>query len=95
MGRRIDPLTDKHYDAIRLLASLPHRNQEEIAQELSISRRQLYRWRQRSDFDKALRKAIDETVRSRMRRMRVSNIRKTSYDAETLEFMLRSSRILA
>jgi predicted DNA-binding transcriptional regulator YafY len=58
---RRPPLSGKHYAAIELLAESGRKRltKEKIARKLGISRRTLYRYRQRSDFEKQLRLAID------------------------------------
>ena len=92
MGRRRDPLSDKHYEAIRLMAELNRRNYDDIAKQLGISRRQLYRWRQRKDFERALQRAVSAEVNRRMRNLRM---RIRYNDAETLEFIMRNTGLLA
>ncbi|OIB03505.1 hypothetical protein AK95_07800 [Paenibacillus sp. LC231] len=75
-SRRL-PLNERHYAAIELLSDVPSRNHEDIAHILGISRMTLYRWRQREDFDKELRKAIMRKVRARYPR------RKMRWDLDT------------
>jgi hypothetical protein len=50
------PLDERHYVAIELLTTVPTPNLDEISRICTIDRRTLYRWRQRKDFDKELRK---------------------------------------
>lgn len=53
------PLDERHMRALSLLSDIPRKNYEEIAAELGIDRRTLYRWRARTDFERELRKEID------------------------------------
>jgi transposase-like protein len=61
--KRRPSLGEIHYEAIALLATKRGANYEGIAKQLRISVRTLYRWRQRRDFDRALRVAIEKHVR--------------------------------
>lgn len=53
------PLQPYHYRAIDMLTQVPRMNYEEIASELGVNRRTLFRWRQRPDFDRELRREIN------------------------------------
>jgi|GEM_PF-5576710 len=91
MGRRINPLDDRHYEAVRLLTSVPRLNLEQIARKVGVDRRTLYRWRQRTDFALLERKIIDDVIK---RRVRAWNKRYRPNTASELEFIMRASGIL-
>lgn len=91
MGRQREPLTDKHYAAIEMITAKRCETYEDIAAKLGVSRRQLYRWRQRPDFKRELQRAINAEVNRRMRNLR---IRIRYNDAETLEFIMRNTGLL-
>lgn len=91
MARKVEPLDDRHYEAIRLLASVPRLNHEQIARKLRISRMTLYRWRQRPDFARALNRTINDEVK---RRFNVHHRRVTEYNADEIESILRITGLL-
>jgi DNA invertase Pin-like site-specific DNA recombinase len=70
---RRTPLSEKHYEAIALLAASGRKRltHERIARKLRINRRTLYRWRQRPDFEQELRKIIDREVNAIHRKFRM------------------------
>ncbi|WP_088105252.1 helix-turn-helix domain-containing protein [Halalkalibacter urbisdiaboli] len=61
------PLDDRHYLAIELLLTIGRRNKglnrAAIAKQCGVSRMQLYRWEQRKDFQKALKKRTKQKHR--------------------------------
>lgn len=61
-GKR--PLSEIQLYAIELLAITRGANYEDIAKELGISVRTLYRWRQRKDFEAALKVAVKRYITS-------------------------------
>ena len=91
MARRRDKLSDKHYEAIRMIANKRRETYDDIADKLGISRRQLYRWRQRKDFARLLDRTIEAEVN---RRVRVMKKRMRYNDAESIEFILRNTGLL-
>lgn len=68
--KRRPPLDERHYRAIEMLTRVPRMNYEEIASELGVNRRTLYRWRNRRDFAKAYRELADAKFKAKFRRMR-------------------------
>ncbi|WP_449601061.1 phBC6A51 family helix-turn-helix protein [Paenibacillus sp. Marseille-Q9583] len=73
MGRKKrarPPLDERHYLAIELLTTVPTPNLDDIAQACTIDRRTLYRWRQRKDFDKEMRKVSRRKMEARRPRIK-------------------------
>lgn len=61
------PLDERHYLAIELLTTVPTPNLDDIARACTVDRRTLYRWRQRKDFARELRRKM-EARRPRIKR---------------------------
>jgi DNA invertase Pin-like site-specific DNA recombinase len=97
---RRQPLNEKHYEAIALLAEMGsgrgRLTHEQIARKLRISRRTLYRWRQRPDFDKALRNVIERESNTWMRAHKAKNrARVCAGDMRLIErFIMAESRFM-
>lgn len=78
-GRPVTPLDERHYQAIALLVS-GTMGYDDVARACGVDRRTLYRWRQRKDFDRALRKAFDKKSNEWMRVMRSRRVPRTVDD---------------
>lgn len=64
------PLDDRHRLAIELLTTVPTPTLEETAQACGVDRRTLYRWRNRTDFKREMRKVQDRKMNEFRRGMR-------------------------
>jgi transposase-like protein len=64
LGRPILPLDGRHYYAIELLVQGRY-DYTEVAEQTGVSRRTLYRWRQRKDFKREINKELKRKARER------------------------------
>ncbi|GIP13985.1 hypothetical protein J1TS5_61550 [Paenibacillus macerans] len=92
-GRPVMPLDDRHLLAIELLTTVPTPNLEEIARACGVSRRQLYRYRQRKDFVRELDK-VQRRKREECRRRLNANT-KYVMTARDIEDLLRIHGLFA
>lgn len=87
------PLDKRHHRAIELMARRStHTSMDDIAAEVGVSRRQLYRWMERRDFRSALRKAIAEYIDEIRAEMPKINL--VGCDAETLRRYFVAAELL-
>jgi DNA invertase Pin-like site-specific DNA recombinase len=87
------PLDERHYRAIELLAlKRVHNTLDDIAAGVGVDRRTLYRWRQRKDFDKELRKARRKMIAERRRKIPRTNFR--AFTAFELTEWYRSTGVI-
>lgn len=64
LGRPSLPLDERHYYAIELLVQ-GRWDYTEVAKQTGVSRRTLYRWRQRKDFKREINKELKRKARER------------------------------
>lgn len=87
------PLDRRHFRAVELLARRStHTSMDDIAEEVGVSRRQLYRWMERRDFRSALRKATAEYIDEIRAEMPKINL--VGCDAETLRRYFVAAELL-
>ncbi|RAV03036.1 phBC6A51 family helix-turn-helix protein [Paenibacillus sp. YN15] len=68
--KRRPPLDERHYRAIEMLTRVPRMNYEEIAAELGVDRRTLYRWRERPDFQRAYKELSRAVAKAKFKHMK-------------------------
>lgn len=91
--RGLPALDERHYRAIDLLSDLRRggRTLDDIAEELGVDRRTLYRRRQRKDFARLLEREVRRKVRERVPRTQAGY---DHHNAKTAEYLLRINDML-
>ncbi len=91
-----EPLSKKHYTAIHLLVYNFKLTHEQVADVLGITRKTLYNWRQRKDFDRAYTKELTKMINALKRQSRrISHVDLAlKGDIKAIEFVLGANEMI-